>query len=647
MELSCTRCGTEILLKSGDPPPGVSPACPACGNSIDPAQVPTRNYSSPPPLDAEGHADDLLRPGTRLGPYEILGVIARGGMGTVYRGIQKSLDRVVAIKVLPSELARNPKFVERFHREAKALAELSHPNIVAIFDRGIEGDHCYFVMEYVDGVSLRSLMKRAPLDPRRAFEIIPQICEALEYAHSMGIVHRDIKPENILVDRRNQVKIADFGLARIVRGDTPDPSALTMTSMLMGSLNYMAPEQRENPKQVDHRADIFSLGVVLYEMLTGELPLGRFDPPSKKVSVDVRLDEVVLRALEKQPERRYQRASEMKQHVTRIAASEMPHVQEDRQQPGYCTFQEACQLLGVSEDELQRRVARKELNAYRDTRGLFEGGKMVFRRGDLLKPPPVAEPALEQPIAEIRERRRAPWMTVGIVIVIAIVLLSSGALLFYLLSVPSATRAKAGARVGGRMPSPVSKASLNGALFPALPNLLEDAGFEDPELTQKSWFKRSLGGQMSFTLDKEIRFRGRHSARITLASQKPAQAAQQDRSNDTGDAKNPEGGIWHRLEDIQAGKEYSLELFARVQKARRIVVLISEAPSPFQVESHLVEVSSPPEEIWFRLEKKFTMIPPPSTAIGLYLGLEGEGTAWFDEVRVSRAAGGPHGEETK
>ena len=145
------------------------------------------------------------------------------------------------------------------------------------------------------------------LEPAEALDIIGQICDALQYAHEEGVVHRDIKPENILLDRKGRLKIADFGLAKITGAD--QATNLTMTNMVMGTPHYMAPEQIENPKSVDHRADIYSMGVVFYEMLTGELPIGRFEVPSKKVQIDVRLDEVVLKTLEKAPERRYQKAS--------------------------------------------------------------------------------------------------------------------------------------------------------------------------------------------------------------------------------------------------------------------------------------------------------------------------------------------------
>ena len=178
-------------------------------------------------------------------------------------------------------------------------------------------------MEYVDGLNLRQLEQAGRLSPREALAIVPQICDALQFAHDEGIVHRDIKPENILLDKKGRVKIADFGLAKIL-GREPDALRLTGAKDVMGTPHYMAPEQIEHPQDVDHRADIYSLGVVFYEMLTGELPLGKFQPPSQKVQVDVRLDEVVLHALEKEPERRYQQASEVKTDVETIAATPEP-----------------------------------------------------------------------------------------------------------------------------------------------------------------------------------------------------------------------------------------------------------------------------------------------------------------------------------
>jgi serine/threonine protein kinase len=267
-----------------------------------------RPGSPPPSLEAVARHFPQL---------EIIELLGSGGMGAVYKARQREIDRLVALKILPPEAAGDPGFAERFTREARALAKLSHPNIVALHEFGhVDGLH-YFIMEFVDGLNLRQLEQAGKLSPREALQIIPQICEALQFAHDEGIVHRDIKPENVLLDKKGRVKIADFGLARIL-GHEPEDFRLTRAREVMGTLHYMAPEQVEKPQSVDHRADIFSLGVVFYEMLTGELPLGKFAPPSQKVQIDVRLDEVVLRALEKEPARRYQQASEVKTDMETI-----------------------------------------------------------------------------------------------------------------------------------------------------------------------------------------------------------------------------------------------------------------------------------------------------------------------------------------
>jgi hypothetical protein len=284
----------------------------AQGADTEPAESRAGARFEPPTLEAI----------SRLFPQlEVLGLLGAGGMGAVYKARQSALDRLVALKVLPS--GGGIGSTERFNREARALARLSHPNIVAVHEFGqVESLH-FFIMEFVDGANLRQLEKTSRLSPREALQIIPQICDALQYAHDEGVVHRDIKPENVLVDRKGRVKIADFGLAKIA---DPNPGAarLTVEGQVMGTPHYMAPEQVERPLAVDHRADIYALGVVFYEMLTGDLPLGKFPPPSRKVQVDVRLDDIVLRALENDPERRYQQASEVKSEVQTVAGASAP-----------------------------------------------------------------------------------------------------------------------------------------------------------------------------------------------------------------------------------------------------------------------------------------------------------------------------------
>jgi hypothetical protein len=253
-------------------------------------------------------------------------------MGAVYKARQKKLDRLVALKVLPARAGDDPAFTERFTREARALARLSHPHIVAVHDFGEVNGLYYLMMEYVEGVNLRQALAGGHLPPRQVLPIVGEVCDALQYAHEQGVVHRDIKPENILLDRQGRVKIADFGLAKLLGLSGPAPT-LTGSQQVMGTLHYMAPEQMERPQTVDHRADIYSLGVVFYELLTGELPLGRFPPPSRKVQMDVRLDEVVLRALERDPNSRYQKVSEVKTALGPLAGEEL-EARPDGRSPG-------------------------------------------------------------------------------------------------------------------------------------------------------------------------------------------------------------------------------------------------------------------------------------------------------------------------
>ncbi len=317
-EKRCGQCGAVLPAES---PQGL---CPACLLQRGLATEPSARTDYIPPTPAE-----LARFFPEL---EILELIGRGGMGAVYKARQKRLDRFVALKILPASVSRAPAFAERFAREAQALARLTHSHIVAVHDSGQADGLFYFLMEFVDGMNLRQLLDAGKVAPKEALAIVPQICDALQYAHDKGIVHRDIKPENILLAKDGTVKIADFGLVKLVGLEAKDQT-ITGSHEVMGTPHYMAPEQVEHPQHVDHRADIYSLGVVFYEMLTGELPIGRFAPPSRKVQIDVRLDEVVLRALEKEPERRYQQASEVKTQVETIVTTPPEGRASSRPQP--------------------------------------------------------------------------------------------------------------------------------------------------------------------------------------------------------------------------------------------------------------------------------------------------------------------------
>jgi tRNA A-37 threonylcarbamoyl transferase component Bud32 len=311
----CPQCGAPL---PDNAPGGLCPKCLMALNLKSETSVTDAEPASQPPLPPE-----------QIAPFfpqlEILEFLGRGGMGVVYKARQKTLNRLVALKLLAPERVGDSKFAARFTREAQALAALSHPNIVTIYDFGQAGGFYFLLMEYVDGANLRRLLRARKFTPEEALAIVPPLCDALQFAHDRGIVHRDIKPENLLLDKAGRVKVADFGVAKML-GATDDrdraaqaDSAENVTQAAVGTPGYSAPEQRSDPQRVDSRADIYSLGAVFYEMLTGELPGKSIEPPSAKVHIDVRLDEIVLRALEANPEVRYQQVSEVKTLVETIS----------------------------------------------------------------------------------------------------------------------------------------------------------------------------------------------------------------------------------------------------------------------------------------------------------------------------------------
>ena len=316
---SCPKCGAAL------PSAATAGLCPRClmAEAMAPTQADAEPAAARPTLAPE-----------ELAPYfpqlEILECLGRGGMGVVYKARQKTLNRIVALKLLAPERVRDAQFAERFTREAQALAALNHPNIVTVYDFGQAGGFYFLLMEFVDGVNLRQLLRTRKFTPEEALAIVPPLCDALQLAHDRGIVHRDIKPENLLLDKEGRVKVADFGIAKMLgamdaagrSGGASAPGNTTQTAV--GTPNYSAPEQKTDPQRVDSRADIYSLGVVFYEMLTGELPGKPIEPPSAKVQIDVRLDAVVLRALQQKPELRFQQVSEVKTMVETIVQSPEP-----------------------------------------------------------------------------------------------------------------------------------------------------------------------------------------------------------------------------------------------------------------------------------------------------------------------------------
>ena len=237
-EQKCPQCGVALAAQS---PQGLCPGCLlkwGLESQTGVAEGTAADRPPPTPAELAAHFPDL----------EILELVGCGGMGVVYMARQKQLDRLVALKILSPKIGQDPAFAERFAREARAMALLSHPHIVAVYDSGQTDGLYYFLMEFVHGVSLRQLLDAGTLSPEEALAIVPQICEALQFAHDHGVVHRDIKPENILLDKCGQVKIADFGLAKLIGREAKDLGfSLTGVGQVMGTPHYMAPEQTGTP----------------------------------------------------------------------------------------------------------------------------------------------------------------------------------------------------------------------------------------------------------------------------------------------------------------------------------------------------------------------------------------------------------------
>nr|BFE85071.1 hypothetical protein GCM10020093_076720 [Planobispora longispora] len=276
----------------------------------------------------------------RLGDrYELDGVVGRGGMAEVYRARDLRLDRIVAIKTLRADLARDHTFQARFRREAQSAASLNHPSIVAVYDTGEDTSEGapvpYIVMEYVDGSTLRDLLRNdRRLLPERAAELVDGILRALDYSHRGGIVHRDIKPANIMITRNGDVKVMDFGIARAMADSA---ATMTQTAQVIGTAQYLSPEQARG-ERVDARSDIYSTGCVLYELLTGHPPFTGDSPvaiayqhvrenpiPPSQIDREIPAwaDAIVLKAMAKDPGQRYQSAGEMRADLQR-ALSGMP-----------------------------------------------------------------------------------------------------------------------------------------------------------------------------------------------------------------------------------------------------------------------------------------------------------------------------------
>lgn len=251
----------------------------------------------------------------QLTNYIVESLLGHGGMGAVYRGLQKGLERPVAIKILPPGIEKeDPSYAERFKNEAKLMARLEHPGIVPVYEFGQTASGLlYFVMGFVDGSDVHHLLRAAPLGrlpPEHALAITAHVCDALSYAHDHGIVHRDIKPANILINTAGQVKVADFGLAKV---DDPAERGFTQTGLAMGTPDYVAPEVLILGTRIDGRADLYAMGVMLYQMLTGHVPRGAFKPASQRIpNLDPRLDAIIQKAMQSDREDRYQTSGELR-----------------------------------------------------------------------------------------------------------------------------------------------------------------------------------------------------------------------------------------------------------------------------------------------------------------------------------------------
>src|SRR5438105_4591897 len=270
----------EELAAVGNP--NSLPADAAALVAADPSPAVAATPPAPPVPALEGFA-----------LFERLG---QGGMGEVYRATRVSDGRPVAVKVLSAVLAAVPDYVRRFDREAAAMAQLDHPGIVRLLSRGRSGPHCWIAMELIEGVSLRVHAARARPSARSLARLLAQVAHALAYAHARAVVHRDLKPDNVLVLADGKTKVLDFGLAGL---HAEGAEVLTQSNVAMGTANYMAPEQRKDARRADHRADLYSFGVMTYELLTGDLPVGRFQPVSRLVpGLDRAWDALLDRCLE-------------------------------------------------------------------------------------------------------------------------------------------------------------------------------------------------------------------------------------------------------------------------------------------------------------------------------------------------------------
>ncbi|HEY4223290.1 MAG TPA: serine/threonine-protein kinase [Myxococcota bacterium] len=335
--------GTRVLVESIDviaaEPGTTNPGRPQPRRSIERAhdgappqgKAPALDRAAaPPPRAASQPRQEPVDPVPIIPGYACTELVGKGAMGRVYRASQVlpngTAGRASAIKILTPELAARQDFIQRFEREGAAMRAVNHPGVVAVMDQGSArqpdaSTAHYICMEFVEGPPLRRSLDKGPLAPEVALRYARLIIQGLGAAHARGVIHRDLKPENILVHSEERLVLVDFGLAGMLDEQNDPHPNLTKSRMTMGTVNYMAPEQRTDAKRVDQRADLYAAGVILYELLTGDLPLGRFALPTERgVTVPLSVDRCIVRALARNPDERYQHAAQFDEDLRAIEA---------------------------------------------------------------------------------------------------------------------------------------------------------------------------------------------------------------------------------------------------------------------------------------------------------------------------------------
>lgn len=315
--IQCPNCSSQVMI-----PPDLADVqqgrvmCRNCGASLRVSRKKSRQKS-----DASDTSTTNRLQGVNIPGYELLGRLGKGGMASVFSGVQTTTGRRVAVKVLPPSSAGNPDLVLRFEREAKILASLTHPNVVQVIDRGRVGNIYYFIMEYIPGRTLKERMDEGPISIEEIAHIVTRVGEAIQYCHDHGLVHRDLKPGNVLLNTGGEVKVTDFGISGLIQ----QLGEITEQGVMIGTPQYVAPEQLRDGSRIDHRADQYSLAVLAYEMLTHSLPVGAFQPVSeKRPDAPKRLDDVLRKALSRDPRDRFRTIREFLHEFRRAVFTPAP-----------------------------------------------------------------------------------------------------------------------------------------------------------------------------------------------------------------------------------------------------------------------------------------------------------------------------------